>query len=279
MLQEKDLAPQVHAAYKTKTIFKAEPTRVEDIEFQDEKFPVFIVPLGSLKGVIPVFEAGTGIYNGTKEEFLSLSDQEKGEIRRRMITLLASDYPLNVRVTKIENGIAYLSRKAALKDVTKATLKKLEIESLEDLKDEIIYVTVIALPNDGAICSMGGIEAFLPRFEIDYTNPRPNRVLEVGQRLKVKVTDVKEDRLIVSQKALLPDPWDNMDYKEGSVVKARIIKPQKNGFGFVVALEPGITGIARNYMPTFIPKPFDTVAVRIDVINKEKRYILGKIIH
>ena len=30
-----------------------------------------------------------------------------------------------------------------------------------------------------------------------------------------------------------------MDYKEGSVVKAKIIKPQKNGFGFVVALEPG----------------------------------------
>ena len=48
---------------------------------------------------------------------------------------------------------------------------------------------------------MGGIGSILTKIQNYYTNPRPNRVLEIGQRLKVKVTDVKEDRLIVSQKA------------------------------------------------------------------------------
>ncbi len=278
MLKEKNLAAQVHAALKTKTNFKAEPTRVEDVEFKDEKFPVFVVPLGTLRGVIPVYETGTGIYDGTKEEFLELSEQEQGEIRRRMITLLTSDFPLNVRVIKIEDGIAFLSRKAALKDITKQTLKELGVKKLEDIKGEVVFVTTMALPNDGAICTVGGITAFLPRFEIDYTNPRPSRVLEIGQRIKVKVTDVKDNELIVSHKALLPDPWDDMDYKEGSVVKAKIIKPQKNGNGFVIALEPGVTGIARNYIPSNIPKPFETVAVRIDVINHKKRYVIGRLV-
>ena len=273
-----NLAAQAHAALKTKTIIKVEATRVENIHFQEIELPVFIIPLGTLKGIMPVHETGTGIFEGTKEEYAALPDQEKGEIRRRMIAILASDFPLNARVTKITGEIAYLSRKEALADIAKKTLKDLNIKDLEDLKGEIVYVTVIALPNDGAICSMGGISAFLPRFDIDYTNPRPSRVLKVGQRLKVKVIDVKDDKLIVSQKALLPDPWDDMDYKEGSVAKAKIIKPQQNGMGFVVAFEPGVTGIARNYIPSYVPRPFETVAVKIDVINREKRYIIGRLV-
>lgn len=273
-----NLAAQVHAALKTKTIFKAEPTRVEDVNFQDKKFPVFIVPLGSLKGIIPVYETGTGIYDGTEEDFLALSDQEKGEVRRRMIAVLASDFPLSVKVVKISGEVAYLSRKKALEEITEKTIKKLGIKDLEELKGETVSVIVVTLRSDGAVCTMGGITAFLPRFEIDYTNPRPGRILSVGQNLEVKVIDIEDNQLIVSRKALLPDPWDTMDYKVDSVVKAKIIKPQKNGRGFVVALEPGITGIARNYFPSYIPKPFETVAIKIDTINREKRYIIGRLI-
>lgn len=273
-----NLAAQAHAALKTKTIINVEPTRVENIHFEDIELPVFIVPMGTLRGIMPVHETGTGIFEGTQEDFVALPEQEKGEIRRRMITILASDFPLNAMVTKISGDIAYLSRKLALEKIKEKTLKELGIKDMEDLKGEIVYVTVIALPNDGAICSMGGISAFLPRFDIDYTNPRPSRVLKVGQKLKVKVMDVKDGKLIVSQKALLPDPWDNLDYQEGSVAKARIIKPQQTGMGFVVAFEPGVTGVARNYIPSYVPKPFETVAVKIDVINREKRYIIGRLV-
>ncbi len=275
---EDNITPQVRAAHKTGVLIKVEPQRVEDINFGSEKFPVFIIPLGKFRGVIPVYETGTGIFDGTKEEFLQLPEHEQGEIRRRMIGLLTSERPFDVKVMDIDGEIAFLSRKEALKTIRRQTLKHLGVEDIKEVEGKVVKATVIALKNDRAVLDIGGFEAYLPRFDIDYTNPYPARVLKVGQVIDVKVMEVTDDGIRVNRKVLLPDPWENLDYKEGSVVSAVVLKPQKNGRGYVVAFEPGVTGIARNFFSHYIPRRFEKVAVRIDVINRENRYIIGRII-
>jgi len=272
-----NITPQVYAAYKNKILIKIEPTRVEDVSHDNETFPIFIVPLGKLKGIMPVHETGIGIFNGTKEKFLQLDENERNEIKFRMIGLLTTNRPIPAKVIEINHGVAYLSRKIAMEEKAAETLKKLQVEKIEDAVGKVVNSTVIALRDDGAILDIGGFEAFLPRFDIDYTNPRPSRVLEVGSSLDVKIVSA-EDGLKVSRKALLPDPWDNIDFKKGSVARALVLKPRERGNGYIVAFEPGITGVARVYTPRYIPKPFEKVAVRIDNINKEKRYITGRII-
>mgnify|MGYP000894741104 CR=1 FL=1 len=214
--------------------------------------------------------------------------------------------------------------------ISKETLKNYGIKNAAGFSDKIVEATVIALRNDGAICDVGGYEAFLHRYEIDYTNPRPSRVFNVGDKVTAKVikkriqvsrtteeeltgevkrltedtwtlveqgpvqedpdappikytaslesTTVNKDNLWISRKALLPDPWDDIDYQEGSVVKATVLRPSKSGTGLVVAFEAGVTGVARNFNPQFTPRPFETVAVKIDAINSEKRYIIGRIV-
>jgi len=277
-LQKEDITPQVYAAFKNKINIKIEPTRVEEMEYDGEKFPILIAPLGKLKGVMPVYETGIGIFNGTKKEFMELSEEKRNEIKGRMIGLLTAEQPLPARVIKIEGETAVLSRKKVMEDKAIETLKRLHVEKIEDAVGKIVTAAVIVLKNDGAIVDIGGFEAFLPRFEIDYTNPYPARALGVGSTFDVKIISFENNILTVSRKALLPDPWDTIDYKEGTIARAIILKPQEKGVGYVVAFEPGITGIVRNYFPYYIPKPFEKVAVRIDVINREKRYILGRII-
>lgn len=278
--QEQDnITPQVRAAYKTGVHFKAEPTRIETVTYGEESIPVLVFPLGKYKGIMLPHETGPGIFTGTEEEFLNLPENQKGKIRQRMIGLLSADFSLYVKVKKLEEDIAYLSRKEAQEEIASRTLKQLGIKDIEETEDKIVRATVMALETEGAICDIGGFEAFLPRQHIDYTNPKPSRVLEIGQTIRAKVLKVEDGRIILSHKALLPDPWDNLDYTEGSIIKAKILRPARNGNGYIVAFEPGVIGYAKNYIPSLIPEPFEFVPVKIDIINREARFIVGRIVN
>lgn len=275
-----NITPQVRAAYRNKVLLEVEPKRVENVSFNKKEYPVFIVPLGQLKGIMPVYESGSGIFDGTKRHFDSIkNEEEKTQIFRRMYKALSSSQPFKVKVTKIDGDTVYLSRREALKIRADKTLQELNIQDIKETEGKILQATVIAAEAEQAVCDLGGFTGILPRREIDYTNPLAFRVLKAGDSFDVKVLEVKEDKiLIISRKALLPDPWENLDLKKGSVVRAMVINCLDDGAGLLVAYEPGVVGVVRNFSPQNIPDKFENVAVRIDSIDKNKKQIIGHLV-
>ncbi len=105
---------------------------------------------------------------------------------------------------------------------------------------------VMALHDYGAFVDIGGFQALLPISEISRERITDiNSVLKVGQEVTAKVlsTDWKRERVSLSTKALLADPWDNAvkNYPAGS--KHEGVISRIADFGLFVELEPGIDGL------------------------------------
>lgn len=277
-LDQKDVTPQIFVAYHNKIDFKETPTSVQYID----DIPCFIFELGNLQGIMPVQE--TGYFDGTLEEYKELSNKEKARLTRLMGQALASGNPLWLKVIKINNGIATLSRKEALKSVKKRTLNYLGAKKEAELVGKTLKAIVTRVHKNGAYFDLGGIEAFMPRQEIGHNNPYPHDVLIAGQSddqrangfNEVKVIDyqVQEDQngiLIISRKACLPAP--TKDIQIGMIIRGKVMGFSARNGKFIVITDDGLKISATNppYRP--VPDRFSTVSVRI--IHATERMVAG----
>ncbi len=110
----------------------------------------------------------------------------------------------------------------------------------------VMEATVSELRDFGAFVELGGCRALLPVSEIALQRIADiHSVLQIGQKLSVKVlkTDWPNERISVSAKALLADPWEHaaQKYRAGDKIDGAI--SGVTDFGFFVTLEPGINGL------------------------------------
>ena len=89
------------------------------------------------------------------------------------------------------------------------------------------------------------LTGYLPYKELDWKRiDNPSEYLKIGEKIKVKALsyDPVKEKIKLSIKALLPDPWEKFSqkYKEGDVVKGKVSKIFD--FGAFIELEPGIEG-------------------------------------
>jgi len=88
------------------------------------------------------------------------------------------------------------------------------------------------------------IEGFIHISEIDWEIVgHPSEKLKVGQKVKMKITEIKGDKVFLSLKALLPDPWRGIEneYHKGDIIKGKVVK--FNPFGAFVSIKPGVQGL------------------------------------
>jgi small subunit ribosomal protein S1 len=136
-----------------------------------------------------------------------------------------------------------LSRRAILQDEKVAALERLK-QSLQ-IGQEITGI-VSSLQNFGAFVDIGGIEGLVPTSELSWAKAgKPSETLSVGQEVTVKLiaADWERNRITLSIKAMLPDPWEGVAqrYTVGSKISGNIVR--LTPFGAFVNLEPGIDGL------------------------------------
>lgn len=88
------------------------------------------------------------------------------------------------------------------------------------------------------------IEGLIHIFELDYRLiDNPKEVVEINEPLKVKIIEIKDNRIFLSLKALKPNPWETIDekLKEGQEVKGVVYK--FNPFGAYINLEHNLQGL------------------------------------
>ncbi|MCD2255212.1 30S ribosomal protein S1 [Agrilactobacillus fermenti] len=111
---------------------------------------------------------------------------------------------------------------------------------------DIIEGKVARLTNFGAFVDLGGVDGLVHVSEISYDHvDQPSDVLKVGQEVKVKVlnVDIEKERISLSIKATLPEPWTNIEDKApvGAILDGTVRR--LTTFGAFVEVFPGVEGL------------------------------------
>jgi len=145
--------------------------------------------------------------------------------------------------------------------------------------------TVISLQDYGAFVDIGGLEGLLPVSEIGWSRVKDVReVLSVGQQLKVAVKsiDSEKDRISLSIKDTLADPWEQVPDKfpEGSFHSGTVAR--LDTFGAFVTIGDGVDGLLhisklgagkRINHPREVVREGEQVEVKIESIDRGNRRI------
>jgi len=131
-----------------------------------------------------------------------------------------------------------LSEKAKAIEKIKEILKNYKI-------GEVVEGEITGLTDFGAFMRFGeNLEGLIHISELDWQLIEdPAEIVKVGQKVKVKIIDISDNRVSLSLKALKKDPWLDIEkkYKKGGQVLGKITK--FNPFGAFVQISPKIQGL------------------------------------
>ncbi len=187
-----------------------------------------------------------------------------------------------------ENGRNILvSNRIILKEEQQNKIEVLKKSLHEDMN---VKGTIKSIQSFGAFVDIGGVQALLPISEISRSRVDDiHQSLSLGQEIEAAVIklDWKNERISVSMKKLLADPWDEAKtrYKIGSNHAGTIVRI--TNFGAFVSLEPGLDGLihisdlesdTRINHPREVVKTGQSVNVEINDIDIEKKRISLKLV-
>lgn len=143
------------------------------------------------------------------------------------------------------------------------------------------------LTDFGAFVDIMGVDGLLHISEISWGKVnKPSSLLKIGEKIKVSVIDLDKEnkKLALSMKALIQDPWKDVEqkYPVGNIVLGKLVRFAD--FGAFVELEPGVDGLVHisEISHNRINKPSDVLKIGekvkakiLDVNQVEKRISLS----
>ena len=214
---EKKLREEIEKAYKEKGVIKIKPYLIVKGGYR-------VMYKDFLKGFMPF----------SQSYFRKRPENQK--------ELLGKE--LEVFVLTIDKGNFIVSRRAYLEN----EFKKKKEKVLEKIKESgIVEGEVVKCVEGGYVVNIEEVLfGFLPFQELAWHKIEdPASYLKIGDKIKVKVIrfDEKKERLRLSIKALLPDPWEEVaeKYKEGDRVRGKVTKVFNKGA--FVEIHPGVEGL------------------------------------
>ncbi len=240
--------PAVYRALQNGTAAWATVRGVEEIHGQE----CLVVELaGGLKGTVPLSEAGLWPGQG-------------------LLDLVGQSVPYRVTALDRSGGVVILSRRQALEQLARETWGTVaggrEIEA-----------RVVRVGRRLAVLEAGGVTALLPYSELSHGFVAdPHTILAPGLTLRVMVLrcEPAARRLIVSLKALAPDPWLAVParYAVGGRYLGTVHTVAERGL--FVELEPGVIVRTRHHRD-LEPVRGDHVVVRLAVCDAPRRLLWG----
>lgn len=182
-----------------------------------------------------------------------------------------------------ENGRNILvSNRAILEEEHKKQVEVLKKKLKEKM---VVKGSVTRVQDFGAFVDLDGVQALLPISEISRSRVNDiNKVITVGQEVEASIIklDWQSERITLSMKALLSDPWDDAKnkYKVDSKHKGTVVRI--TDFGAFVSLESGLDGLihisdlktdSRDDRPEDILKQGQSLSVVINSVDVERKRI------
>lgn len=205
---------------ESKEVFEAEVT--------DFNRGGVLVTFGRLRGFVPNSHL-TSIPRGLRGDRLR---EAKAQLVGQTLSLVVIE--ANQRQRRL-----ILSERAAERHQRQQLLQELT-------EGEVQTGVVRNLVDFGAFVDLGGIDGLIHISELDWTHiDHSSDVLSVGDEVEVYVlkVDRERERIALSRKRLLPDPWQRViaDLHEGEVVEGTVTGVVE--FGVFVDLGEGVEGL------------------------------------
>ncbi|MDO4392803.1 MAG: bifunctional 4-hydroxy-3-methylbut-2-enyl diphosphate reductase/30S ribosomal protein S1 [Bacillota bacterium] len=152
---------------------------------------------------------------------------------------------MEVKVSRVDQrrNRAVFSHKQFLADEK----DKIVAEIWDNLNvDDVVEGTVMRFTDYGAFVDIGGIDGLLHISEISWGKLKhPQEVLEIGQKINVKVLSMNAEKgkISLGLKQNQPEPWSVIDenYQVGQVIEGKVVQIKE--YGAFVELEPGLDGL------------------------------------
>jgi len=187
-----------------------------------------LVAFGHLRGFVPNSHL-TSVRPGLRGKRLR---QAKSELVGQTLSLVVIEADQQrQRLVLSERAVGQHRRQQLLEELTEGEVRTGIVTNLVDF---------------GAFVDLGGVDGLIHISELDWKHiNHPSEVLSVGDEVEVYVLDVdrERERIALSRKRLLPDPWQRVTatLDEGEVVEGTVtgVAP----FGAFVEIGKGIEGL------------------------------------
>jgi len=136
-----------------------------------------------------------------------------------------------------------ISRRAILEE----EIAEKKAETLQKLEPGLkLDGEVVEITDFGVFVNLGGIDGLVHRSELTHGRfSHPRDVVKVGEKVRVEVLDMdlERERINLSMKSLMPNPWDNVlaNYSIGQKIAGKVTN--LTPFGAFVEIEPGLEGL------------------------------------
>ena len=187
-----------------------------------------IVPFGGLRGFVPNSHLNS-VPRGTRGK--RLRDIKAGLVGDTLSMVVIEVNQRRRRLVLSERVANDHRRQQLLQELTKGEVRTGTVRNLVDF---------------GAFVDLGGIDGLVHISELDWGHvDHPGEVLDEGDEVDVYVLDVdrERERIALSRKRLLPDPWHRVlaNLHEGDVVQGTVTSVAE--FGLFVEVGEGVEGL------------------------------------
>ena len=172
------------------------------------------------------------------EHYPRVPDGDKEKIYEELKKLVGEKLSVTIISALPKEGKLIFSEKSTTEKEREKIIGKYAVN--DEVEGE-----VTGLVDFGAFVKLEeGLEGLVHISEIDWALVEdPRKFCKVGDKVRVKIIEIKEGKISLSLKALKPNPWIEAatKYKKDEAVKAVIIKFNKHGA--LASIEEGVAGL------------------------------------
>ena len=183
-----------------------------------------------IKGFIPVSQLAPINYP-------RVDGADSSQILTRLKKLVGKKFTVKVINVDRASGKMILSEKAAIETDSSAALKQLTV-------GDVVSGKVSGVVKFGIFVTFNGLEGLVHISEIAWGHvSNPHQYAKVGDPVQVQIIGIEKDKLSLSIKRLMPDPWEEISKKYPIGGKVKGIINRFSQFGAFVQLEDEINGL------------------------------------
>ncbi len=175
----------------------------------------------------------------SKEHYPRVSDGDKDKVFSELQQLVGKT--LSVRIITAdarENKLIFSERSGEESEERASLIDKYHV-------GDVLEGEVTGIVDFGVFVKIeSGLEGLVHISELDWGLVEdPHAFCKVGDKVQVKIIEIKNDKVSLSMKALKENPWHAASdrYKKGMEVKGVVIKYNKHGA--LVSIEEGVAGL------------------------------------
>ena len=211
-------------------------------KYIDNKEPLnLIVKEANKGGLILEWQGLDGFMPASQlkaEHYPKVPDGDKDKILVELLKFVGQPLEVFVIVADPKEGKLIFSEKIVGNQVKKDIIERYAL-------GDVVEGQVTGAVDFGIFVKIeDGLEGLIHISEIDWSLvENPKGLYKVGEVVKAKIIEVKDNKISLSLKALKKNPWEDAGkkYNKGDAVKGVVIKHNKHGA--LVSLEEGVAGL------------------------------------